>query len=229
MPAADIEIICRIPVFRGLGREDCGRLAAVARIERVEKGRTLFSEGDPSDIFYILIEGRVKIFKVTPDGRDVILGIFDPGEPLGAVAVYRAVDYPATAETLEESTVLAIPRRDLFKLLETYPTLTRGLLGALSLRLMELAGRLADLTGGRLEARFARLFLKLADSMGQQRAGVVFVPLHLSRQELADFTGTTIETTIRIMSRWGKNGLVATEKDGFRIPDRAELEKIALV
>lgn len=228
MPKPEIELICRIPVFRGLAEEDCGRLAAVSKIERMEKGKTLFSEGDPSDVFYILVEGRVKIFKVTPDGRDIILGIFEPGEPLGAVAVYRAVDYPATAEILEESTLLAIPRRDLFQLLETYPTLTRGLLGALSLRLMELAGRLADLTGGRLEPRFARLFLKLADSMGEELKDGVFVPLHLSRQELADFTGTTIETTIRIMSRWGKDGLVVTEKEGFRIPDREELEALAL-
>ncbi|HKI85196.1 MAG TPA: Crp/Fnr family transcriptional regulator, partial [Thermoanaerobaculia bacterium] len=182
----------------------------------------------PSDIFYTLIDGRVKIFKVTPDGRDIILGIFEPGEPLGAVAVYRAVDYPATAETIEESTVLAIPRRDLFNLLETYPTLTRGLLGALSLRLFEMAGRLAELTSGRLESRFARLFLKFANSMGTSEANGVFVPLHLSRQELADFTGTTIETAIRIMSRWGKDGLVVTEKDGFRIPDREELEALAL-
>jgi CRP/FNR family transcriptional regulator len=77
-----------------------------------------------------------------------------------------------------------------------------------------------------VETRFAHLFLKLADRMGRPREGGVFIPMVLSRQELADLTGTTIETCIRLMSRWGKDGMVLTEKDGFVVADHAALEEL---
>jgi CRP/FNR family transcriptional regulator len=79
-----------------------------------------------------------------------------------------------------------------------------------------------------VEPRFARLFLKLAQEQGRPERGGVFIPVALSRQELADMTGTTIETSIRIMSRWGKQRIVATEKDGFLVLNRGELETLAL-
>jgi CRP-like cAMP-binding protein len=94
-------------------------------------------------------------------------------------------------------------------------------------RLVELTNRLAELTGGRIEPRFARLFLKLATEMGRAERGGTFVPLALSRQELADLTGTTIETCIRIMSRWNKDEVVRTEKDGFVVLDASALEHLA--
>jgi CRP/FNR family transcriptional regulator len=96
----------------------------------------------------------------------------------------------------------------------------------LSFRLVELTRRIAEVTGSRVEARFAHLFLKLAERMGKPDAGGVFIPMVLTRQDLADLTGTTVETSIRLMSRWGKEGVVATEKQGFRILDRAALEKL---
>jgi CRP/FNR family transcriptional regulator len=95
------------------------------------------------------------------------------------------------------------------------------------LRLSSGANRLAELTGGRIEPRFARLFVKLANEMGRPERGGIFIPLPLSRQELADMTGTTIETCIRIMSRWGKENIVRTEKDGFVVVGRQELTQLA--
>ena len=87
--------------------------------------------------------------------------------------------------------------------------------------------RLAELTGARVETRFARLFLKLCDQIGKPDRGGTFVPMPLTRQELADLTGTTIETTIRIMSRWQKEDVLHTEKDGFVVLDRAVLDETA--
>jgi CRP-like cAMP-binding protein len=113
-------------------------------------------------------------------------------------------------------------------LLETYPTMVRGLLTGLTHRLVELTNRLAELSGGRVDARLARFILKLATDMGQSRPDGTFIPLVLSRQELADMIGTTIETAIRIMSRWGKDNIVRTEKDGFVVVDRGALEATAL-
>jgi len=153
--------------------------------------------------------------------------VFGPGDPLGAVATYAGRPFPATAEALEDTTCLAIPRPAFFALLEQHSSLVRGLLLGLTVRLVELTNRLAELSGGRVESRFARLFLKLSSEMGRPDRGGAFVPLALTRQELADMTGTTIETCIRIMSRWSKEGVVRTEKDGFVVLDRETLEAIA--
>jgi len=169
----------------------------------------------------------VKIFKMMPNGKDVILEVFGPGDPLGAVATYVGRPFPASAAALEDTTCVVIPKADFFRLLEQHPSLVRGLLLGFTIRIVELTNRLAEMSGGRIEARFARLFLKLADQMGRSERGGTFIPLSLSRQELADMTGTTIETCIRIMSRWGKENVVHTDKDGFVVLDRTDLESIA--
>ena len=215
-------------VFAKLGDDDRRRLASVARLHVYHRGETVFSEGDPPEHFCTVVKGRVKVFKMTPAGKDVILEIFGAGDPLGAVAAYDGHPFPASAVAIEDSQVLLVPRQAFFALLEQHPTLVRGLLSGLTHRLAELAFRLAELSGGRVEPRFARLFLKLAQEQGRPERGGVFVPVALSRQELADMTGTTIETSIRIMSRWGKQRIVTTEKEGFLVLNRGELETLAL-
>jgi CRP-like cAMP-binding protein len=214
-------------MFRRLKPDDLQRLAAVATLRTFDKGATLFGEGDGSDLLYTVIAGRVKVFKTTPRGTDVILELFGPGDAIGAVAVYESRPYPASAVALEPTSCLVIPRQPFFALLEGYPLMVRGLLVGMTHRLMELTNRLTELSGGRIEGRLARFFLKLGTDMGQGRGDGTFIPLVLSRQELADMTGTTIETSIRIMSRWGKDEVVRTDKDGFTIVDRATLETVA--
>jgi CRP-like cAMP-binding protein len=217
----------RSAIFRRLAPEDRERMASVSTVREFDRGAALFSEGDDSDFLYTVITGRVKVFKTTARGTDVILEIFGPGDPVGAVAVYESRPYPAGAVAIEPTVCLLIPRKSFFSLLETYPSLVRGLLVGLTHRLVELTNRLAELTGGRVEARLARFFLKLTDDMGQRHPDGTFIPLALSRQELADMIGTTIETSIRIMSRWGKDNVLRTEKAGFVVVDRPALETIA--
>jgi CRP/FNR family transcriptional regulator, nitrogen oxide reductase regulator len=221
------DLLRKIPLFRRVGAEDRSRVGAVAHLRRYAKGELIFREADPADTFLVIVEGRVKVFKATPAGKEIILEIFGPGDPLGAVAVYESTHLPASALALEDTACLAIARAHFFHLLEQYPALVRGLLSGLTLRLAELTRRLADMMGGRVEARFARLFLKLADEIGKPGRGGIFVAMALTRQELADLTGTTIETAIRIMSRWQKEDVVRTDKDGFVVIDRAALEATA--
>lgn len=217
-------MLSEIALFRRVSIEDRERLLAVGSVRHYDRGTHIFLEGDPSDFFIVVLSGRAKVYKHGPDGHDVILEMFGPGGPLGAVAAYESRPFPASASALEPTSCLLIPRQEFFGLLERHPSLVRGLLGSLSMRLVELTTRLAELTGGRVEVRLARLFLKLADQMGRPERGGVFIPLPLGRQELADLTGTTIETAIRTMSRWSKDGVIRTEKDGFVILDREALE-----
>ena len=129
---------------------------------------------------------------------------------------------------IRPTTCLRVPKTAFYTLLESRPSMVRGLLMALTHRLVLLTNRLAERTGGRVETRFARLFLELSADVGKPRESGVFIPMPLSRQELADLLGTTVETSIRIMSRWGKNGIVQTEKDGFLVADVEALEELSL-
>lgn len=221
------DLLRTTPIFSRLAVEDRRKIAEVATVREFARGESIFEQESPSDAFYAITAGRVKIFKMMPNGKDLILEVFGPGDPLGAVAAYLGRPFPASATAIEPTTCVLIPRADFFRLLEQHPSLVRGLLLGLTVRLVELTNRLAELTGGRIEPRFARLFVKLAHEMGRPERDGIFISLPLSRQELADMTGTTIETCIRIMSRWGKDNIVRTEKDGFVVIGHAELTQIA--
>jgi CRP/FNR family transcriptional regulator len=214
-------------LYRALSADDRSRLGEVSSLKSYDKGGTLFSEGDPSDFLYTIVSGRAKVVKMLPSGKEVILEIFGPGDPVGAVVAYEGRPYPATAIAIEPTTCLLVRRASFFALLERHPTLVRSFILGLTHRIVELTRRIPEVAGGRVETRFAHLFLKLAEKMGVPRPEGTFIPMALSRQDLADLTGTTIETCIRIMSRWGKEDVVRTEREGFFVLDRQTLEDLA--
>lgn len=216
-----------IPLLATLKQDDRAALEPLCRIRGYEKGEVIFREGDPADRIHFVATGRVKIVKAA-GARDIIIEILGVGEPAGAVAAFERRPFPATAIALEPAAIVSIPEREFFELLERRPDMTRRVLSGLTMRLMMVNKRLADMTGS-AESRAARLFLTLAERMGRADGQNTFLPLALSRQEIADLLGTTLETAIRLMSRWQKEGVVLTEKEGFVVPDIAALRNIANV
>jgi CRP/FNR family transcriptional regulator len=214
-----------LPMFRGLGEEVHRQLATIASIRDYRRGDFLWHEGDESEWLTLIVRGRVKIVREVPAG-DVILEIFGEGEPVGSIAVYNYIPYPASAVALEDVTIFALPRRDYFELLDRQPEFTRGILRELTKLTIALTRKLADARGQRVDVRIAQLFLALSARMGKEVDGGVEIPLQLSRQEIADLVGTTVESAIRVMSRWGREGLVVTREKGFLVPSR---EKLAAV
>ena len=214
-----------IPLFQSLRPAERESLRPLVRLKSFEESETVFREGDPAVWFHFVLGGRIKIVKAAPDGRDVILEIFGPGDPVGALAAYEEGNFPASAIALESTTLLSLPRQEFFATLASNPALARGLLQGLTRRMIELTRKLSE-RSSRVEYRIARLFLALVDRLGRMEGRFLVLPMSLSRQEIADLVGTTQETAIRIMSRWNKDHLVLTETDGFRIPDRKRLEEI---
>ncbi len=202
-------------------------LAETGWMRWFRKGHEIQSEGVPASSFYVLLNGRVKMSRALPTGRDVVLALFGPGEIFGTVAALGAESCNASLVALERSLCLELGRAELFALFERRPRLVGELLPILTRKLVECKNCIVELTCYRVEMRFARLLLKLADSVGEPRTDGIFIPISLSRQELADMTGTTIETCIRIMSRWGKDAVVETRKDGFLVHDRDALGLLA--
>src|SRR5512145_1853005 len=139
------ELLRTTPVFQKLSAEDRQRVSAVTTVRRFTRGDTIFEQGAPADAFYTIAAGRVKIIRMMPNGKDIILEVFGRGDPLGALATYDNRPFPASAVALEDTTCLVIPRPVFFKLLEEHPSLVRGLLAGFTVRLVELTNRLADL------------------------------------------------------------------------------------
>src|SRR5262249_3219873 len=170
---------------QGLKPAERESLRPLVRMKAYEEGATVFKEGEPALAFHFVLGGKVKIVKTAPDGRDVILEILGPGDPVGAVAAYEERAFPASAVTLEGTTIVSVPRNELFALMAANPSIARGLLFGLTRRLMELTRKITE-RGSRVEFRMARLFLTLAERLGRPEDGGVGIPLVLSRREIAD-------------------------------------------
>src|SRR5262249_10653380 len=198
----------------------------MATLQVLQKGDVLWHAGDPSDALTVIVDGRVKVVRHAEQG-DVILEMFGPGDAVGVVAVYNEIPYPATAIAMDPCTLLRLPRRDWFDLLERDVQFTRGVLLAMTRLNMALTRKLAAMHGTRVPTRIASLFLSLADRIGRETAEGVEIPLLLSRQEIAEFVGTTVESAIRVMSRWNREGVLVSGKEHFVIPDRGRLRSAA--
>jgi CRP/FNR family transcriptional regulator len=221
------ERLAALPLLHDLPLSCRAALAASGRLATFHPEALILREGERAESLFIVLRGRVKMSRATPVGRNVILALFGPGEVFGAVAALASRIADATITAIEETQCLKIERGALFQLLGREPRLLEQILPVLARQLVECKNCMVELTGFRVEIRFAHLFLKLGERIGVARDDGILLPIRLSRQELADMTGTTIETCIRLMSRWRAEGLVETLGDGFLLRDRGALEVIS--
>jgi len=200
--------------------------ASPIRHVHYRRGSPIIQEGAPADVLYTILSGTAKLFKLTSSGSAIGIGISVPGSPLGAEWILEGSSFATMAVALEGTTCIAAPRHVVVSLLDRHPLLLRELLCEISQRERYLMGRIAELGGARVEARFAHLFLELAVRVGVREHGQIVIRTPLLRQDLADLAGTTVETSIRLMSRWNKQGIVTTRAGGFVIRDRTTLEHL---
>ena len=215
-----------VPMFRGLAAADQDRIIALASLRDFARGDFLWHAGDPADHLTVIVRGRVKIVRHAEAG-DVILELFGEGEPVGAIAVYNYMPYPASAVCLEDTTLLTLPQRDYFELLDRNPEFARGIIRELTKLTIALTRKLEEMRGQKVEVRIAQLFLTLGERMGRESREGIEIPIQLSRQEVADLVGTTVESAIRVLSRWGREGLLVTGEGRFVIPSRDRLRAVA--
>lgn len=221
-----LQAVRALPLFRGLSTEDQKRLAALASIREYGRGDFLWRAGDPAEQLTLIVKGRVKIV-THGDAGDTILELFEEGEPVGAIAVYNYMPYPASAVCMEPVALLSLPRRDYFELLDRNPEFARAIIRELTKLVVAMARKLQEMRGQKVDARIAQLFLTLADRFGKEGKRGVEIPIHLTRQEVADLVGTTVESAIRVLSRWGRDQILVTGEEHFVIPSRDRLREIA--
>lgn len=199
-------------VFRGVPQREIEGLIRVTRTERHHPREFIFAEGDPSLWLYIVRSGRVKILKHSRAGKDVVLELLGSGEIFGGVAVLEKRPYPAAAQAMEATEVFKIPRDALLALSERHPSIVREMALMIGRRLRTAHESVKSLATDPVECRVAATLMRLADREGKLSRAGVELPYHLTRQSLADMAGTTVETAIRVVGRWVKDGLVADDK-----------------
>lgn len=211
--------------FRTLPAPDREQLAAATRLRSFERGETVFAAGQPADSVWAVKEGLVHIVKGGAGGRELVAEVIPPGELFGAIVALENRPYPATAIAAEPSVVWRVPAALARELCQKYPTLRAAILAQVTSRLRSAHERLQSLALEPVEQRFARLLLMLAAKLGQEQDGLRVVSA--TRQELADMIGTTVETAIRITSKWQRSGVVRAARHQITLADPAALQAIA--
>ena len=203
-----IETLKKSDVFSILKDEELQEISRLFEIADFKSNETIFGEGDPSDRLYMLAEGNVKIIKHTVMGKDVILEIMSPGDIFGGVAVLDNKPYPASAQAMKATKVIKIRRQNLQKIMEDHPELKLRIVRYFSDKLRDSHEMLKNIATERVERRIAALLLKLSEKAGVDGKGYRMIDFPLTRQEISEMVGTTVETCIRTMSKFQKSGIV---------------------
>lgn len=217
------EFLRRTPIFAALSDAELGELAALAVERRLRRNTVVFHENDPASAFYMVKSGKVKIYKVSRDGREQVLAILGDGQIFGDVPTFDGGPYPATAATMEDSQIYLIRRDDLLEVVRRHPEIAIQIIAVLGQRLRQALELVRDLSFKQVPHRLAGLLLKLAEQYGEEKDGGVLINISLSRQELADIVGTSRETVTRELKKMERSGLVGIERRQITILDREEL------
>lgn len=212
-----IALLRAVPLFRDLPEPALAALAGLSRQRQLARGAFVFHEGEPAGAVHVLLSGHVKVVHETEDGQEIILRLIQAGEIFGGAGGWGEETYPATGITLDDSTVLQLPSTGFATLVESHPGFAMVIIRELSARLREAEARIRELQAERAERRIARALLRLANKTGTRTEAGIEVGLPLSRQNLAEFAGTTLSTASRILSAWDRQGLIIAGRERVTI------------
>ncbi len=222
-----LQIIKKSSFFSSLPEVTQKEISRLFTEETYQRDDYIFFEGDAPEWFHIVKEGKVKLVKHSDTGKDVILQIYAPGDILGEDSLFDRKPYAASAQTMELSTILKLSRKDFFILFSRHPFVATEMIMELGRRLREAHNTIKSLVVDRVEQRIANILLRLAEKVGIPGEGGIILNLPLTRQDLADMAGTTVETTIRVMSRFTKLKIIKPVNGKTFILNSQALKRIA--
>lgn len=217
----------KIDLFKNLSDDDFKELEPYLTTTLYKKKDDIFTEGDAPEWFYIVATGKIKITKISHDGKEIILEIISPNDIFGGVAVLRNFPYPANAVAMEDSEVVKISRKNLMRLVDRFPNLMYLIALQLGDRMKSSYDSLKNIALDRVEARIAALLLKLSNKVGLETDEGLVIDMRLTKQDVADMVGTTVETSIRTFSKFKKQGLVADSDGKIIIKNRKGLSELS--
>lgn len=209
---------------------DCAALAAIARHatdRRLEAGEALFEQGEPARRFFLALEGRLKVTMIVPEGKQVLVRLIYPGDFCGLALVLARTDYPATCRAIVPTRALGWPTSYWATLIEEHPRVAVSLTKALGRHIAEVHTRIAEFATEEVERRVANAVLRLARNAGTPTEDGVRIDFPITRQDLAELTGSTLHSVSRIVSAWSGLGIVGGGRASLVVRDVAALERIA--
>ncbi len=218
-----LEKITDLPIFHGLDEDQFTELISIAERREYKKGEIIFSEGDVGNGLYVVETGKIKIFKLSFEGKEHIFHIYGPGKIFGEVPVFAGKDFPAFAEAIASSTLIFFPKKEISSLISENPSLAFNMMASLSMRLREFTVMVENLALKEVPARMASYLIVL--SREQNNTDIVTLPV--TKNQIAGLLGTTPETISRVFARMINEKLIHADNKIIKILDYAGLVELA--
>jgi CRP/FNR family transcriptional regulator, nitrogen oxide reductase regulator len=222
------ELVRNSSLFKDVSPDVFAQVLEAGVLRSVEEDGFFFMQEDPASHAYVLVKGRVKMIQITPNGQQITLRIMTPGQTYGGIALLNPrAGYPATAQAVENSTALAWDTAHLRELVEKEPSISLNVMGLMHGYISELQERQKALVAERVEQRIARILLKLATQSGKKVEEGVLIDLPITRQDIAEMSGTTLYTVSRTLNEWERDGLLEIGRERVVIREPHGLVSIA--
>lgn len=227
MTTARADLLKPVALFASLDAAALRDVSDAARVTQLAAGAAFFREGDPAESFFVVQSGSVKLTQLTPEGHQVVLRLIGSGDAFGGVAAFGGATYPVTAEAVTGVSALEWPGAVMAGLMERYPRLALSALRFVAARLHELQVQYRQLATEKVERRVARALLRLVQQSGRRVESGVLIDLPLSRDDIAQMTGTTLYTVSRIISRLEGEGILEAGRQRMVIRNPHALLSVA--
>ena len=221
------DLLKRCPLFAGLRDEELKRIRAIANLKHVGKREVLFSDGEEAKGFYVILSGKIKLYKISPEGKEQILHIVSAPDAFAEAALFLEGSYPAFAEALTESQLLFFPKRDFIQLIEKNPKLSINMIVSLSHFLRRFASLIEELSLKEVSSRMAKYLIDLSMRLSKEGKNSREVELDLSKTQLASKLGTISETLSRTLAKMKAKRIIDVKRNRILILNREALEELA--
>ena len=227
MPNLDNSLVADLPMFAAVGPDDLNEILREAQSIRYPKGASVFQQDEEAHSFFILLHGHLRVMKVTPDGQQVVVRYVTPGEIFGIAIAMGRDTYPATALAVVDSLALVWPSAAWPRLVARHPSLAVNTIQTVGSRLQDAHTRVVEMSTEQVERRVAHALLRLAKQAGRKGDDGIQIDFPISRQDVAEMTGTTLHTVSRILSAWEDQGLVEGGRQKIVVKDPHRLFALA--
>lgn len=227
MSRLDRSLIAGLPLFQGVSPADLDRVLGSARPQHFPKGKAIFEEGGDARAFFLLLDGHVRVVKSTPEGQEVIVRYISPGELLGIAQAIGRTTYPANAIAAADCMVLAWASALWTEFVTTIPAFGPNAYKIVGGRLQEAHERVVEMATEQVDRRVARALLKLIGQSGRKTEEGMLIDFPISRQDIAEMTGTTLHTVSRLMAAWEDKGVVRSGRQKVTVTDPDRLLRMA--
>ncbi|NWG02860.1 MAG: Crp/Fnr family transcriptional regulator [Syntrophaceae bacterium] len=222
-----VELLKRCPLFAGLKEEDLRKIRAITSLKQVGKKEVLFSDGEEARGFYVILSGKVKLYKISSEGKEQILHVVSAPDAFAEAALFLEGSYPAFAEALVDSQLLFFPKRDFIQLIEKNPQLSINMIVSLSQYLKRFASLIEELSLKEVSSRIAKYLIDLSLKSSKEGKSLKEIELDLSKTQLASKLGTISETLSRTFAKMKAKKIIEVKKNKIFILNREALEELA--